>query len=180
MERERVWDYPRPPRLGPVRQGVRLVLAGRAIARTRHAKRVLATTHPPVYYLPRECFSCTIESSARRSFCEFKGPAAYWSLREGDRLAEDCAWSYPDPSPAFAALRDHLAVYPQAMDACFVDDEQVTPQPGGFYGGWITRNLVGPFKAHPAQAAGEASQLGRCRSRPAPLSCSALHQRRTC
>ena len=149
MTLEKVWDYPRPPRLEPVPQEIRIVLAGREVARTRAAWRVLETTHPPVYYLPPASFTCALEPGTGRSFCEWKGRAAYWSLREGDRLAKDCAWSYPDPSPAFAALRDHLAVYPQAMDACFVDDEQVTPQPGGFYGGWITKNLVGPFKGGP-------------------------------
>ena len=87
--------------------------------------------------------------SARRSHCEWKGVAAYWSLREGTSLAADCAWSYPEPTPAFASIRDHLAVYPAAMEACFVDDEQVSPQPGGFYGGWVTSNLVGPFKGAP-------------------------------
>ena len=149
MERENVWDYPRPPRLEPVPQELRIVLAGRTIARTHDAMRVLETTHPPVYYLPRQCFTCVLEPSRKRSFCEFKGVADYWSLREGTTFAQDCAWSYPDPTPAFAALRDHLAVYPQAMEACFVGDEQVTPQPGGFYGGWITQNLVGPFKGAP-------------------------------
>ena len=149
MRSENVWDYPRPPRLEPVPQKLRIVLAGRTIAETCNASRVLETSHPPVYYLPRGCFTCAIEPSSRRSFCEFKGVAAYWSLREGDRLAADCAWSYLDPAPPFAALRDHLAVYPQAMDGCFVDDEPVTPQPGGFYGGWITKCLVGPFKGAP-------------------------------
>ena len=91
---------------------------------------MLETTHPPVYYLPPACFTCAIEPARGGSFCEWKGRAIYWSLREGDKLAEKCAWSYPDPSPAFAAIRDHLAVYPQAMDACFVDDEQVTPPAG--------------------------------------------------
>ena len=149
MTPERVWDYPRPPRLEPVLQEIRVVFAGREVARTRDAYRVLETTHPPVYYLPPACFTCALEHSVRGSFCEWKGRAVYWSLREGGKLAQDCAWSYPDPSAAFVAIRDHLAVYPQAMDACFVDDEQVTPQPGGFYGGWITKNLVGPFKGGP-------------------------------
>ena len=125
------------------------MLAGRVIARTSEAKRVLETSHPPVYYLPRASFTCGLEPSSRTSFCEWKGRAAYWSLREGERLAHECAWSYPDPVAAYAAIADHLAVYPQAMDACFVGDEQVTPQPGGFYGGWVTRNLLGPFKGAP-------------------------------
>jgi hypothetical protein len=78
-----------------------------------------------------------------------KGAAGYWSIRAGDRVAQRAAWSYPDPTPAFAAIRDHLAVYAGAMDRCFVGDEAVTPQPGGFYGGWITSDLVGPFKGAP-------------------------------
>ena len=149
MTPESVWDYPRPPRLEPVPQEIRIVLAGRTVARTHEAKRVLETPHPPVYYLPRDSFTCGLAPSARTTLCESKGRAAYWSLREGERLAYECAWSYPTPVAAFAAIRDHLAVYPQAMDACFVGDEQVTPQPGGFYGGWITANLTGPFKGAP-------------------------------
>ena len=149
MTPESVWDYPRPPRLEPVAQEIRIVLAGRVVARTTEAKRVLETSHPPVYYLPRACFSCALEPLSRTSFCEWKGRAAYWSLREGEWLSHECAWSYQNPVAAFAAIADHLAVYPQAMDACFVGDEQVTPQPGGFYGGWLTRNLQGPFKGAP-------------------------------
>ena len=150
MQPEKVWDYPRPPRLEPVAQEIVIVFGGRPIATTRDAKRVLETSHPPVYYLPRESFDCEVIASRRRqSFCEWKGTASYWTLREGSREAVDCAWSYPDPVPSFAMIRDHLAVYPAAMDACFVDGERVAPQPGGFYGGWITSNLVGPFKGAP-------------------------------
>ena len=149
MNRESVWDYPRPPRVEPVPQAIRIVFAGKTVVETRDAKRVLETSHPPVYYLPRESFTCELLARARRSFCEWKGLASYWSLREGDRLAEDCAWSYPDPTLGFAGIRDHLALYPAAMDACFIDGESVAPQPGGFYGGWVTKNLVGPFKGGP-------------------------------
>lgn len=149
MERENVWEYPRPPRVEPVTVPIRIVFAGRVIAETTAAQRVLETTHPPVYYLPRSCFTCDVVLSQRRSFCEWKGGANYWSLREGDHEAVDCAWSYPDPTAAFTAIRGHLAVYPAAMEACFVDGEQVTPQPGGFYGGWVTSNLAGPFKGGP-------------------------------
>ncbi len=149
MRGENVWDYPRPPRVEPVDETLRIVLRGRVIAETSTAMRVLETSHPPVYYLPRGCFTCAIVASARRSFCEWKGLASYWSLREEDHLVPDCAWSYPAPTAGFLAIRDHLAVYPAAMDACFVGDEQVTPQPGGFYGGWVTSNLVGPFKGAP-------------------------------
>ncbi len=147
---EDVWAYPRPPALQPVALPLRIVFAGRTIAETRAAFRVLETSHPPVYYLPPDAFTgCTLEPAPGRSLCEWKGAARYWSIRAGGRLAERCAWSYPAPTPAFAALRDHLAVYAGAMDACFVGDEAVTPQPGGFYGGWVTRNLKGPFKGGP-------------------------------
>lgn len=149
LRSESVWDYPRPPRVEPVSETLRVVLDNRVIAKTNAALRVLETSHPPVYYLPRECFTCTIVPSTRRSFCEWKGMASYWSLREDGRLVRDCAWSYPDPSAGFLVIRDHLAVYPGMVDACFVDDERVTPQPGGFYGGWVTSNLVGPFKGAP-------------------------------
>jgi uncharacterized protein (DUF427 family) len=111
---------------------------------------VLETSHPPVYYLPRAAFTCcTLEPARGGSFCEWKGAARYWTIRAGDRVAERAAWSYPDPAPAYAAIRDHLAVYAGAMDRCYVGDEAVTPQPGGFYGGWITSELRGPFKGGP-------------------------------
>ena len=150
MSRERVWDYPRPPRVELVTEQIRIVFGGRIIVDTTSAKRVLETTHPPVYYLPHEAFTCDVLASRRqRSFCEWKGYASYWTLRVGDRSAVDCAWSYPEPTAGFAIIHDHLAVYPAAMDACFVEGEQVEAQPGGFYGGWITRNLIGPFKGVP-------------------------------
>ena len=149
MRSESVWDYPRPPKVELVGETLRIILGGRVIAATTEAHRVLETSHPPVYYLPLLAFTCAVVASPRRSFCEWKGMASYWSLREEDRLIEDCAGSYPDPSPAFLVIRDHLAVYPAMMDACFVGDERVSAQPGGFYGGWVTSNLVGPFKGAP-------------------------------
>ncbi len=150
MTPERVHDYPRPPRLEPVPQRVRIVLGGTLIADTTGAFRVLETTHPPTYYLPPGDFlPGALVPSPGGSFCEWKGRARYWSLRGGGKLAAGAGWSYPEPSPAFAALRDHVAVYAAPMDACFVDEERVTPQPGGFYGGWVTTNLEGPFKGAP-------------------------------
>ena len=147
---ENVWDYPRPPALEPVARPVRIEFAGRTIAATATAFRVLETSHPPVYYLPRAAFACcTLEPARGGSFCEWKGAARYWSIRAGDRVAERAAWSYPDPASGFAAIRNHLAVYAGAMDRCFVGDEAVAPQPGGFYGGWITSDLQGPFKGGP-------------------------------
>ncbi len=150
---EDVWTYPRPPRLEPVAQSLRIVFAGRTVARTEAGYRVLETSHPPVYYLPPAAFTgCELEPAPGRSFCEWKGEARYWSLRVGDQVAERAAWSYPDPVPAFVPLRDHLAVYAGAMEGCYVGDELATPQPGGFYGGWITRDLKGPFKGGPGSA----------------------------
>ena len=147
---ERVWDYPRPPRLELVPQRVRIVLGGETIADTRAAYRVLETTHPPSYYLPPDAFGPgTLVASPRTSFCEWKGRARYWTVRGGGRSAADAGWSYPEPTAGFAPMRDHVAVYAAAMEACFLDDERVTPQPGGFYGGWVTANLEGPFKGEP-------------------------------
>jgi uncharacterized protein (DUF427 family) len=150
---EDVWTYPRPPALQPVALPIRIVFAGRTIATTGSAFRVLETSHPPVYYLPPDAFTdCVLEPAAGSSVCEWKGAARYWSICAGDRVATKAAWSYPNPVPAYAAIRDHLAVYAGAMDACFVGEEVVTPQPGGFYGGWITQNLKGPFKGGPGSA----------------------------
>ena len=150
MTPERVGDYPRPPRLERVPQRIRIVLGGETIADTTAAFRVLETTHPPTYYLPPDAFAPgALAPSPRGSFCEWKGRARYWSVRGGGRTVADAGWSYPEPTGAFAALRDHVAVYAAPMDACFVGDEQASPQPGGFYGGWVTSNLLGPFKGSP-------------------------------
>ena len=147
---ERVGDYPRPPRLERVAQRLRIVLGGETIADTTDGFRVLETTHPPTYYLPQTAFvPGSLLASARSSFCEWKGYARYWTVRGGGKTAADAGWSYPDPSPGFVAMRDHVAVYAGPMDACFVDDERAAPQPGGFYGGWVTSNLAGPFKGAP-------------------------------
>ncbi len=150
MNTERVWDYPRPPRLEPVPQRLRVVLAGVTIADTVAGFRVLETSHPPTYYLPRgDILASALVPAAGQSFCEWKGVATYFDVVGGVRRLERVAWTYERPSPNFAALAGCVAFYAGPMDACFVDDEQVTPQPGGFYGGWVTRNLVGPFKGSP-------------------------------
>ncbi len=133
-----------------VKLPVRIVLGGETIAETAAAWRILETFHPPTYYLPFDAFRPgALIACAGSSFCEWKGLARYHTLRGGDRIADNAGWSYPEPSPAYAALRDHAAVYAGRMDACFVGDEQVVPQPGGFYGGWITAEFEGPFKGGP-------------------------------
>jgi len=145
-----VWEYPRPPRLEPTTKHLKVVLGGEVIAETRRAYRVLETSHPPNYYFPPDDVRAgVLEPAEGASFCEFKGRAHYFKVLGGDREVNEAAWGYTDPSPAFAAIKDHVAFYAGRMDACFVDDELVTPQPGDFYGGWITADIEGPFKGGP-------------------------------
>ena len=144
---ESVWDYPRPPRLEASPKQLRVTFAGETVAASSRALRVLETSHPPVYYLPPEDVrSELLTPSAQRSFCEFKGRAMYWTLQLGDQISPDAAWSYPQPAAGFESLRDYLAFYPSRVAACFVDGERVRAQAGDFYGGWITREIRGPFK----------------------------------
>jgi uncharacterized protein (DUF427 family) len=147
---ESVWDYPRPPRLEPTAHHIRIIFNGVEIASTRRAFRVLETSHPPGYYIPpADVQMHYLLRTARSSFCEWKGRAAYYTLTVGDRSAEDVAWFYPQPTPPFAAIAGYVSFYAGPMDACYVDDERVTPQRGEFYGGWITSGIVGPFKGGP-------------------------------
>ena len=147
---ESVWDYPRPPRVEPTSRRVRVSFNGEVIADSTRALRVLETSHPPTYYIPQADIRMDLlEPTARRSVCEFKGAAGYWTIRVGDRHAEDAAWSYANPARGFEAIGDHLAFYASRVDACYVDDEQVQAQAGDFYGGWITAEIVGPFKGAP-------------------------------
>lgn len=147
---ESVWDYPRPPRVERSDRHIEIILGGETVADSQRAWRVLETSHPPVYYLPPDDIRMALlEPADGSSFCEWKGAARYWSVRLGDRLLERVGWSYPDPSPGFEPIRDHIAFYAGPFDAVRVDGEQVTPQPGGFYGGWVTADVVGPFKGIP-------------------------------
>lgn len=144
---ESVWDYPRPPRVERSTKHIRVVFNGLVVADTRRAERVLETSHPPVYYIPREDVRTEfLVQSQRRTHCEWKGEATYYHVVVGDERAEDGAWSYIDPHPAYRAIRGHIAFYAPKMDACYVDGERVRPQPGDFYGGWITDDIRGPFK----------------------------------
>ncbi len=150
MSPERVWDYPRPPALVPCERRVRVVLGGVTLADSRRALRVLETSHPPTIYVPPDdvALEC-LRPTSGRSRCEWKGAASYFDVEAGGRREERAAWSYPSPVPAFAALRDHVSVYPGRMDECFLDEERVLAQPGDFYGGWITADVEGPFKGPP-------------------------------
>jgi uncharacterized protein (DUF427 family) len=147
---ESVWDYPRPPRVELSTSRIRVVFVGNVIADTRRALRVLETSHPPTYYIPPEDVSLDllVERPGRISFCEWKGRATYLDLElDGDHVAS-AAWVYRAPRQLFGALKDHIAFYASKLD-CYVDDERVRAQEGGFYGGWITSRIVGPFKGGP-------------------------------
>ena len=148
-----MWDYPRPPALEPTTSRLRVEFAGVVIAETTRGHRVLETSQPPAYYFPPDDVAMDLlVPSLQHTFCEWKGQARYHTIVVNDREARDAAWSYPTPTPAFAEIRDHLAFYPQRVDACFVDDERVQANEGGFYGGWITSKVVGPFKGGPGSA----------------------------
>lgn len=144
---ESVWDYPRPPRVERTSRVVQIVLGGEVIVDTADVLRVLETSHPPTYYLPIADFAeGVLVPASGSSLCEYKGAASYFDVHGGDQSRERSAWTYPEPTPAYAELSGRVAVYPAAMDRCTLDGVLVTPQPGRFYGGWVTPDLAGPFK----------------------------------
>ncbi|MEO5852910.1 MAG: DUF427 domain-containing protein [Nocardioides sp.] len=147
---ESVWDYPRPPRAERSAETVEIRVGGETVATTTASYRVLETSHPPTYYVPRAAFADGVLRPVEgSSFCEWKGRATYFDLVTASRTAERAAWTYPEPSKGFEAILDHVAVMPGLVDECVVDGEVVRPQEGGFYGGWITDRVVGPFKGRP-------------------------------
>ena len=147
---ESVWDYPRPPAIEPTDRRVQIVFPDTVLADSTDAVRILETSHPPVYYLPPEDIAAEyLDRTSDTTMCEFKGRAVYFTVTVGDRTAPRAAWGYPDPVEQYSALTDHLAFYASKMDACYVDDEEVRHQEGDFYGGWITDDVVGPFKGGP-------------------------------
>lgn len=147
---ESVWDYPRPPRLEPFESRITVELGGREIATTDRGWRVLETSHPPTYYLPREAFADgVLRDAPGSSWCEWKGQARYFDLVTEAGVAPKAAWTYPSPTPGFEPIAGAIAVMAGQVDRCTVNGETVVPQPGGFYGGWITSWVVGPFKGIP-------------------------------
>jgi len=149
---ESVWDYPRPPRCEPTARRIQVHLGELVVADSTRAYRVLETSHPPVYYLPpADVRMDLLEATSRQTYCEFKGQACYWTLHAGGLVLPNVAWSYPHPTPAFAAIQGYLAFYLEPLEG-FVDGEKAQPQPGRFYGGWITRDIAGPFKGGPGTA----------------------------
>jgi uncharacterized protein (DUF427 family) len=145
---ESVWDYPRPPALVACRQTVEVRAGDALIAASNRCMRVLETASPPSYYIPPAEIDMTrLAKAPGSSYCEWKGVAQYWALA-GEFVELPVGWSYPHPPVDFAALKDWLSFYPARVD-CWVAGEKVRPQPGGFYGGWITSEITGPFKGDP-------------------------------
>lgn len=151
VTRESVWDYPRPPAVSPSTRHVRVVHAGQVVAESRRAIRILETAGAPVWYLPPEDTRLDLfrPSSGPHTICEWKGTAVYLDLAVGGRVVPRAAWSYPSPQSGYEAIAGYLAFYAAAVDEATIDEERVRPQPGGFYGGWITHDVQGPFKGEP-------------------------------
>lgn len=144
---ESVWDYPRPPRIEPFNGHIRIVFNDDIILDTKQAFRILETSHPPTYYLPEDQFKKGIfVSNPVTSYCEYKGLARYYDIVLKGKKARQAAWYYPDPSVSFKAIKNFVSIYAHLMDSCYVNGEKVKAQQGDFYGGWITSNIVGPFK----------------------------------
>jgi uncharacterized protein (DUF427 family) len=144
---ESVWDYPRPPRAERTDKHVKVIAGGELIAESTHTVRILETSHPPVYYIPPEDVELELlTDGARKTLCEWKGFARYYTISVAGQRIENSAWYYRNPWPPYTMLQDYIAFYPQLMDACYVDGELVTPDPSSYYGGWITHDILGPFR----------------------------------
>ena len=147
---ESVWDYPRPPRLEPTPKCLRVIFDGQTVAETLRGLRVLETSQPPAYYFPPEDVrQDVLRRSGYRTLCEWKGVAVYFTIQVQGKVSQNAAWSYPNPSAGFEPLRDYVAFYPSRVDTCYVDGQPVRAQEGDYYGGWITPDVVGPFKGGP-------------------------------
>ncbi len=147
---ESVWDYPRPARLEDTNKHLKVICNGIVLAETNRGKRVLETSHPPTYYFPAEDVKLShLIPTQRKGVCEWKGRYEYYDISIGDKYIKYAAWRYFDPTPDFVAMTEYYGFFASLMDACYVNDELVTPQAGDFYGGWITADIVGPFKGSP-------------------------------
>ncbi len=147
---ESVWDYPRPAIAEPSDLHCKIVHGGEVVADTQNAIRTLETSHPPTYYFPPQDVNfAVLQKNPHRSICEWKGQAHYFDAQIDKQSLPDIAWGYAEPTAAFAAIKDHIAFYAAPFDQCMVGGKIVTPQPGGFYGGWITSHVAGPFKGIP-------------------------------
>lgn len=146
---ESVWDYPRPPRIDPVENKVVIKCGPGIIADTTNSIRILETAGPPVYYIPKKDIDMSLLCEGEgSSLCEWKGPARYWTVQIGDKVLKNVGWGYPEPFPGYEQIKEFISFYPSRLE-CFINGERVLPQPGGFYGGWVTKAIVGPFKGEP-------------------------------
>ena len=147
---ESVWDYPRPPRVEKTSKTLKVIFNGEVIAETNDGYRVLETSHPPTYYIPQKDINMDyLEGTSRRTFCEFKGAASYWTVTVGEKSVSNAGWSYQNPAKGYEAIKGYICFYASKMDVCYVDGEEVQAQEGDFYGSWITSDIVGPFKGGP-------------------------------
>lgn len=147
---ESVWDYPRPAIWQDTPKHIQIIFNDVVIAETRNAKRILETSHPPTYYLPGEDIKLEyLVRTPRTTWCEWKGQCCYYDVVVGEKRASQAVWQYFRPSPNFVAIQDNYSFYANFMDACYVDDERIDPQAGSYYGGWVTKDIVGPFKGGP-------------------------------
>lgn len=147
MKVESVWDYPRPPAIEEFKGSIKIICNGETIVYTDSAFRILETSHPPTYYIPMNAFrSGVLQSTEKSSFCEFKGRASYYDVVVANKVIRNAAWRYPEPQKRYEGIKECVAIYAHAMDACYVNDEKVQSQEGDFYGGWITSTIKGPFK----------------------------------
>lgn len=147
---ESVWDYPRPPRIESVTRAIRVEFGGRIVAQSTRALRIVETSSPPAYYFPTaDVVSQCLQKTEDPTFCEWKGEAQIWSIEFAHQFSCAAAWCYPHPEPGFESIANHFAFNASRVDACYVGDQKVVPQPGEYYGGWITPEIVGPFKGEP-------------------------------
>jgi uncharacterized protein (DUF427 family) len=150
QKKESVWDYPRPPKVEKTSKKIQVIFQKVVIAETVRAKRVLQTGQAPVYYIPQEDVKMQyMIATPKNSTCEFKGTAVYYDIRVGSKTVAAAGWSYPEPTQGYEEIKDYVAFYPRLMDACYVDGERVTPEPGEYLGGWITSDILGPFEGQP-------------------------------
>ena len=150
-DEEFVKNYPRPPQIMFSTENIKVIALGEIIIQTNHSARILETYHPPTYYFPPNCVKEQFlrKNNVRPSFCEWKGIASYYNIKIGEKTINNSIWTYPNPSECFKEIAGWYAVYPQLMDSCWVNTEKVEAQKGGFYGGWITSRIQGPFKGDP-------------------------------
>jgi len=147
---ESVWDYPRPPKMEKVSKHLKIFQGKNTIADTTRPVRILETSHPPVYYFPPENVNMEfLRENNKTTHCEWKGQAKYYDLIVEGKVIENIAWTYPSINEDYEEMEDYIAFYPGKLDACYVNGELVQAQPGDFYGGWVTSDIVGPFKGAP-------------------------------